>query len=426
MNLLKYGSRGAEVELLQLGLRRTGLGPVAIDGAFGSETREALIRFQRSQGIAPDGVFGSRSQAALTPWFTGSVIHTVARGDTLFRLASRYGSTIRAIETANPGVEPLDLRPGTQLTVPLAFPVVPTDISWCSELVRYCVTGLAERYPFLVRGSIGRSVMGRQLYSLTLGEGRRRVLYVAGFHANEWLTVPILLKFTEQLAAARATGGKLRGIAAEEILSAASITLVACLNPDGVDLVNSALSPGRYYDRALEIAADFPQIVFPLGWKANISGVDLNLQYPAGWEEAKRIKYAQGYTRPAPRDFVGTEPLSAPESRAIFDLTKRLDPALILALHTQGRVIYWRYLDFDPPGARALGECFAAASGYALETTPYASGFAGFKDWFIAAYNRPGYTIECGLGENPLPLSQFERMYMEALGILVFAALGGC
>ena len=37
--------------------------------------------------------------------------------------------------------------------------------------------------------------------------------------------------------------------------------------------------------------------LFQVGWKANIKGVDLNLQFPAGWEKAKEIKYAQGFTR---------------------------------------------------------------------------------------------------------------------------------
>ncbi|HBD86950.1 MAG TPA: gamma-D-glutamyl-meso-diaminopimelate peptidase, partial [Clostridiales bacterium] len=156
---------------------------------------------------------------------------------------------------------------------------------------------------------------------------------------------------------------------------------------------------------------------------ANIYGTDLNLQYPAGWEEARRIKFAQGFTGPAPRDYVGTAPLSAPESLAIYDLTIRLDPALTLSYHTQGGIIYWKYQNFMPPRSLEFAECFAMSSGYALEETPYASGFAGYKDWFIETYNRPGYTIECGLGENPLPMSQFDEIYRENIGILVLAAL---
>ena len=76
------------------------------------------------------------------------------------------------------------------------------------------------------------------------------------------------------------------------------------------------------------------------------------------------------------------------------------------------------------PGARALGEKFAALSGYELADTPYESSFAGYKDWFIQEFRRPGYTIEVGAGENPLPLEQFDEIYRDNLGILVTAAMG--
>ena len=64
----------------------------------------------------------------------------------------------------------------------------------------------------------------------------------------------------------------------------------------------------------------------------------------------------------------------------------------------------------------------AEASGYTLAEAPYQSAFAGYKDWFIQYFRRPGYTIEVGEGENPLPLSQFDEIYRRNLGILTAAA----
>lgn len=423
MQILKNGSVGAEVALLQKGLVRAGFGPLHPDGIFGAKTERALRAFQKAGGLRVDGISGPRTEAALAPWYAGFTVHTVAPGDTLWRIAGRYRTSLLALETANPDLDPFDLRPGQRLTVPFAFPVVPTDIPWSSELMEYCVRGLGARYPGFTRQVIGHSVLVTPIYALSVGEGRRRVLFTGGHHANEWITVPLLMKYTEALLAARAAGESVGGYDAEEILYTARITLVPCLDPDGTDLVTGALSP-RARVRAETIAASWPGIPFPDGWKANLDGVDLNLQYPAMWERAREIKFAQGYDRPAPRDYVGSAPLSAPESRALVDFTRELDPELILAYHTQGNVIYWRYLDMEPDGARELGLRLAAVSGYALEDAPYASGFAGYKDWFIAAFDRPGYTVEAGLGENPLPLGQFEAIWRANVPLLTAAALG--
>ena len=125
----------------------------------------------------------------------------------------------------------------------------------------------------------------------------------------------------------------------------ASIYLIPAVNPDGIDLVTGELQSGEYYTAARRIAANYPQFTFPDGWKANIAGTDLNLQYPAGWEQARQIKFAQGYTRPGPRDYVGTAPLTQPEALALAQYTQRINPALVLAYHSQGQVIYWQFED---------------------------------------------------------------------------------
>lgn len=423
MRLLRYGSSGPSVQLLQLALNRAGYGQLNTDGHFGRATVAALRSFQAAMGIGADGIAGPKTHRAILPWYLGYTIHRVQPGDSVYLLARRYGSSQEAILLANPGLEPLNLQPGQELVVPFSFPVVPTGISFFSSLVGYCVRGLAARYPFISTGEVGRSVMGRPLWRLSLGSGKNRVLYNACHHGNEWICTPLLLKFAEALSAAFASGGRIFSQSAAELLDYASVYMVPAVNPDGMDLAAGELQEGEYYQGARRIAADYSAYPFPQGWKANIRGVDLNLQYPAGWEQAREIKFGQGIVSPAPADYVGPSVLSAPEARAMYDYTLALDPALVLAYHTQGRVIYWKYLDLEPPGARDIAGTFAAVSGYAAQDTPYASGFAGYKDWFIQDFYRPGYTIEAGQGQNPLPLSQFDTIYRDNLGILSLGAL---
>ena len=303
--------------------------------------------------------------------------------------------------------------------------IVPTDVPMTSRLAEQLVQELTAQYPFLRSETLVSTRLGRPILALTIGTGPRRVLYSAAHHANEWLTATVLLKFAEDLAEAIQSGSRLGGVDAAQLAEQTTIHIVPMVDPDGVDLVTGAIAPGSEdYEQARELAANYPAIPFPDGWKANLSGVDLNLQYPAGWLMAREIKFSQGYTQPGPRDYVGRFPLSQPESLALYDYTERVDPAIVIAWHSQGEVIYWQYGGIEVSGARELAERFADASGYALEDTPYASSFAGYKDWFIQAYRRPGFTIEVGTGTNPLPPEQFEDIYQASLPILLEGAKG--
>ncbi len=305
------------------------------------------------------------------------------------------------------------------------MPIVTTDVPITSARNEALIQELARVYPLVRTEIVGLSAFGRPIRAMVIGNGPRKVLFTAAHHANEWITAYLLLKFAEELAQAIASGGRIYGVPAQTIDKYSTVYLIPLVNPDGVDLVTGALTPDSpEYVLARRLGGNYPQIPFPEGWKANALGVDLNLQYPAGWLQARDIKFAQGFTLPGPRDYVGRAPLTQPESRALADYTEDLDPALVLAYHTQGQVIYWKFRDVFVPGAQALGEEFARISGYDLADTPYESAWAGYKDWFIQEFGRPGYTIEAGLGENPLPLSQFEEMYRKNLGILTTAATG--
>jgi g-D-glutamyl-meso-diaminopimelate peptidase len=287
------------------------------------------------------------------------------------------------------------------------------------------INALTARYPSCRSETFTFTAYGRPVRTLVIGNGPRKVLYSAAHHANEGITTPVLLKFAEDFAAAIEAGEQIGGVDAKQLQETTTIYTVPMVNPDGVALVTGAITQGDpQYVQAQEIASAFPAIEFSNGWKANLLGVDLNLNYPAGWLQARENKFAQGFTRPAPRDFVGRAPLDQFETRALAGYTEAIDPALVLAYHTQGKVIYWQFQDYDIPGARQLGERFAEVSGYELAETPFLSAFAGYKDWFIKYFRRPGYTVEVGQGENPLPLSQFDEIYRDNLGILVTGAMG--
>ena len=404
--------------MLQLALKRSGFYGGALDGIFGFGTEAAVRRFQYANRLPVDGIVGNQTWQLLKKYIRGYFKYTLRYGDTYWLLANKYGTSVNAIMLANPDINADFLKVGQVINIPFGFNVVATDIPYSSFLTDLIIEGLSVRYPFLEVFTFGSSVMGKSLKCIKTGSGDIQVSYNASHHANEWITTPVLLKFMEDYAYAYANQGIIGGESAVNLYEKTTLYAVPLVNPDGVDLATAALTSGEYYLEAVNISERYPTIRFPEGWKANIAGTDLNLNYPANWEKAKELKYAQGFVSPAPRDFVGTAPLSAPESRAMYDLTNDNNFRLILAYHTQGEIIYWKYLDYDPPRALEIGEVMSERSGYPLELTPEYSSYAGYKDWFISEYNLPGYTVEAGKGVNPLPLSQFGKIYRDNLGIL--------
>ena len=295
---------------------------------------------------------------------------------------------------------------------------IPITSKSCDRMIRQ----LADTYPFCRTERLSSTAFQRPIRTLVLGDGPRKILLTAAHHANEWITTLILLKFAEDWAQAIATRSNIGDRDAVTLARQTSVYMIPMVNPDGVDLVTGAVRVGDVqYELASAISRNYPQFPFPDGWKANLLGTDLNLNYPAGWLQAREIKFSQGFVTPAPRDYVGRYPLDQQETTALAEYTRFLDPELVLAYHTQGKEIYWKFKDYVIPGAEELGQKMAAASGYTLADTPYESAFAGYKDWFIQEFRRPGYTVEAGSGVNPLPLDQFDEIYRDNLPILLLA-----
>ena len=377
MKTLRLGSTGPIVEFLQNILQKLNLYSGEIDGVFGITTRNAVIQFQKQNNLTPDGIVGFRTWTALKPYINGG----------------------------------------------LGF-IVPTNINYSYSILKINLDTLKELYPFLEISSAGNSVLGNDIPVVKIGNGTKKVFYSASIHANEWITSPVLMKFLADYCYTYVNNLTIYGYSARRLYNSCTIYIMPMVNPDGVNLITGEISPNSSIFTNTKLIADrYPDIPYPSGWKANIRGVDLNLQFPAGWEQARAIKFAQGFTTPAPRDFVGFGPLTEPESLAIYNFTLRHNFSLILAYHSQGEVIFWQFQNYNPPRAAFIGTQLSLASGYSLEDTPYNSSFAGYKDWFIQNYNKPGYTIEVGLGENPLPISQFDKIYSDNLGILVLGAV---
>ena len=159
--------------------------------------------------------------------------------------------------------------------------IVNTNINYTYEIMINDINKLKKRYEFIENGSIGYSVLGKNMPYIKIGRGVKEVLYTAAFHANEWITSVLLMKFVENFCIAYETNSDIYGYNARQIFDMTSIYLVPMVNPDGVNLVTGAVKENSdVYLNFKSLANNYPQIPFPSGWTANFNGVDLkNFQH---------------------------------------------------------------------------------------------------------------------------------------------------
>lgn len=126
---------------------------------------------------------------------------------------------------------------------------------------------------------------------------------------------------------------------------------------------------------------------------------------------------------PGPRDYPGPNPISEIETKNMINFTELFNFDMTISLHSQGQEIYWNYLNYKINNAYEIGKKLEKVSGYTLTKPDYYSSFAGYKDWFIEKFKKPGYTIEIGKGEEgkALPLENVNKIYNEIEEILLKA-----
>lgn len=291
--------------------------------------------------------------------------------------------------------------------------------TWTQEPMDYArltkkIKELEQGFPWLNIISFGKSLLGKELFALDFRPAfshcsKKPLLMAGAFHGMEWITTTLLLAFTQSVCLSIENG---------RVPMDRGLVVAPCINPDGVDIqIHGAQVAGRFQNLVETSSGGDTK-----HWQANARGVDINHNFDAEWRALRKMEIAAGITQPGPTRFGGPYPESEPESHCLARFCRCHEFAMALALHSQGEEIYYEFGDCTPANAYALAEAFAQVSGYEVSAPSGLASYGGFKDWFIAYFRRPAFTIEVGKGVNPLPISQFPSIY-EKVEPLLYTAL---
>ncbi|MFB7638827.1 M14 family zinc carboxypeptidase [Peribacillus butanolivorans] len=262
---------------------------------------------------------------------------------------------------------------------------------------------IQDQYNFEVR-KIGKTEKGKYIKAVKLGKGKKSILLVGSHHGREWLSSILLITMLKDYAAAYQAGKPIGGFPSG-LLDEVSIWFIPMLNPDGVSIQQGDLSNLNFLEKAGVWRMNRYSTNWSR-WKANAKGIDLNRQYPIGWEEVM-----SDAKKPTYQFYKGEQPLEATEVKALADFTKKVDPTIAVSYHTSGREIFWHYKNKRENMARDYGiaKKTAELTGYELTFPEKEAVGSGFTDWFITEFKRPGMTIELSylVDETNPPFSVF-------------------
>lgn len=281
---------------------------------------------------------------------------------------------------------------------------ITTDKAYTFEVYINDLAMLFNSFSFLKRETIGHSVLKKPIYAVKFGNGAKKIIITAAHHGTEWITSMLAMSLIAELCKNFTSGD-------ENVWNNKTFYFIPMVNPDGVNLSIE----GKTDDLPPHIKSRLYKILdsgnFKDNWQANIRGIDLNHNYDASFQLGKEIQLREGIIAPAPTKYSGEYPESEPETKAIVSFTKKILPDIVVAYHSQGEEIFYKYQGKCAPNAYEIAKRMSDVSGYQLVLADGLTDCTGYKDWVIEKFNIPAFTIEVGKGKNPVPITQFEKIF---------------
>lgn len=310
---------------------------------------------------------------------------------------------------------------------------------------------LCNTYPAVFHSNlVGRSVEGRDLYELVLGNPNadKHVMVQAGIHGREYMSTQLVMKMAEYYAFYYETGSY-QGKTYAELFENTAFHIVPMANPDGVSIsqFGEAGTNSEATQRLLRACYEIDKNVliylkdtndeltwydnykgdhnpsdilntdfisyedYLKMWKANANGVDLNNNFDAQWYELQVKDY------PSFSNHRGAYPGSEPETEVLCTLAQQFDYSAYLSYHARGQLIYYNVDEQKNPiipKTLELANCFQSLNKHTLVPTETSAtvNLGGFGDWVSFALYKPSITVEIGKFSCPLAIDEFDTIWL--------------
>lgn len=252
------------------------------------------------------------------------------------------------------------------------------------EKSRLFAEKLDTGYPFLTCLAIGRTYLGRAIFSFSLGNVNNSVIITGGTGGKSAQTSLVLYKFTESICESVFCGKEVSGVDFSVLVRKFGITVIPCLNPDSCEIAFEGYN-------ALKNECISKECFEKEKWNANSAGVDIDLNFDSDWRKEKMLSLEKNILFACGEGFPGNSKESEPEIRAFTSLCRRHNFRSCLTLRTGKNGIYYRRKGNSPASSAMMAKILAS------------SGFSGVSEkeippcpsrWFSDKFSKPSFLIE--------------------------------
>ena len=245
---------------------------------------------------------------------------------------------------------------------------------------------------------LGRSILGREIPVITLGEGAHTVLYVGAQRGEDARMAGVLLQFVREYLFRLRENALVFERRMKYFFAERTVKIIPMLNPDGVEYATHGVSrENPLYERVrgMNGSEDFSH------WCANARGVDLQHNFEVGFF-AHREK--TGVLSGAPALFGGEYPESEPETAAVSRYIRANAQELrgVMGLEIGKEGVRCPCADKLSAKSMAVGRLLQKSTGFHLKSPQRLAYGGGLGEWCIECFGRPAYTVSCGEATPPL------------------------
>lgn len=257
------------------------------------------------------------------------------------------------------------------------------------------IEALVKEFPFLRVDISGRTLLGRGIFSFSLGSFNNSVIIAGGFEGSDGISPLLLYMFIEDICKSIKHGTTLCSVNIKRALSQLGITVIPSVNPDGREICLNGENGAKGMRKSVinTGCTDFSH------WKSNSNGVDIRKNFGYNFEENRKKAIEKGITAPHESDYCGSFSESEAETKALTRLCRVRSFRQCLSVSTGYGILIPAEDNSKIPESELMAKIISQGCVYPLSLCE-AEEINGFPGWFSQEFSKPAFELKAGASDS--------------------------